>query len=169
MRFLLFTCLGLAACGQTRPGLGDGGYVTVPNLTARHLASCDDAACGAGLALPIGGDHCAAWLPCRKYDVAQPRCMYLHNLEHGHAVLAYNCPQGCPDLVAKLEREFDGRQASTQLRRIIVTPDPTLPAKLMIAVWGHGWAGEGWDDEAAREVLKFQDIDAPESGLGCDP
>src|SRR5688572_30508297 len=68
-----------------------------------HLSSCDDECCGNGENPPTGGGHCATPLPCRVFSTAQQRCRWIHNLEHGHVVLAYRCPQGCPEVVAALE------------------------------------------------------------------
>lgn len=182
MRLALSTlaCL-VCACGA-RVGLQDGGttdagHVEVQVLDggvrhaalppAKHLASCSDTACGNGLEPPMGGDHCPTWLPCRAYSDAQPRCQYLHNLEHGHAVLAYHCPSGCPDLVARLTKEFTDRQADPTLRRILVTPDPGLQKRMAVMVWGWAWTGDDYDEAAVREVLSHQDLEAPEAGLGC--
>ena len=78
----------VAACGR-QPAQADGGIVHVADLKGAHLSSCDDQACGSGHEPPLGGDHCPSWLPCRKYTEAQKRCAYVHNLEHGHAVLAH--------------------------------------------------------------------------------
>lgn len=183
MRLLLPTlaCLATSACsaraGQQDAGPSDSGiqvvvldggvrHAALP--PAKHLASCSDMTCGNGLEPPLGGDHCPMWLPCRAYTEAQPRCQYLHNLEHGHAVLAWNCPQGCPDLVARLTQEFNDRQADPSLRRILVTPDPQLSKRMAVMVWGWAWAGDDFDEAAVREVLSHQDLEAPEAGLGCD-
>ena len=132
------------------------------------MPSCADPKCGDTFNPPVGGDHCPSWLPCRKYDTEQKRCNWLHNLEHGHAVLAFNCPQGCPELVAHLHELWQSRQSNNQQRRLIVTPDSQLPGKLAALVWGYGWVGDDYDEVAILEVLSHQDEAAPEKLLGCD-
>ena len=148
---------------------GQPGVLRAPNVQGVHLASCDDVGCGNGANPPLGGDHCPMILPCRKYDTAQLRCQWIHNLEHGHAVLAYNCPEGCPDLVAKLKAVWDAQQPNPMRRRILVTADPKLPFKLAAIVWGFGWQGDVFDEAAVNEVLSHQDADAPEAFYGCAP
>ena len=39
---------------------------------------------------PLGGDHCATWLSCRVFDTPQPKCNWVHNLEHGFIVAWYD-------------------------------------------------------------------------------
>jgi Protein of unknown function (DUF3105) len=148
------------SCGARIPESGSWDHA---GLTGKHLASCDDAACGDGSALPVGGDHCATPLACRKYTVEQKRCGWLHNLEHGHAVLLYNCPEGCAAEVAELERRFDAQLP----RRILVAPDAKMPRRFAALVWGHGWHGDTLDAAAIQAVLDQQDADAPEPGLTC--
>jgi hypothetical protein len=167
-RTLLLCAFTLIAAGCQCGGAGDfqlpdGGAWDRDGLGGTHLASCDDAACGDGTAAPVGGDHCATTLACRKYTVEQKRCSWLHNLEHGHAVLLYNCPEGCADDLAALERHFDSQVP----RRTIVAPDLKIPRRLAALVWGHGWLGDAYDADAVQRVLDQQDADAPEPGLSC--
>lgn len=161
-RLLLLCALGATACQPAFQLPAEGAWDR-GDLSARHLLSCDDAACGDGTAAPVGGDHCAATLACRKYTAEQPRCAWLHNLEHGHAVLLYHCPEGCAAEVAELERRFDAQLP----RRMIVAPDSKIPRRFAALVWGHGWLGDALDAAAIQAVLDQQDQDAPEPGLAC--
>ena len=152
------------------PAADGGEKLRATNIEAIHVTSCaDDNACGIATNPPIGGNHCSVWLNCRKYDTAQPRCQWLHNLEHGHAVLAYNCPSGCPETVAKLSALWDSFQTNPSRRRMVLTPDPKLPRKVAAVVWGFGWMGDDYDEAAITEVLSHQDAEAPEAFLGCSP
>lgn len=159
----------LSACGAAKPagdagvGVSDAGMIRVQGATGSHLSSCDDPACGGGSAFAVGGDHCGSTLSCRKYDVPQKKCSWLHNLEHGHAVLLYNCPNGCQAEVEQAER------LRTAKGRRLMAPDPSLPAKFFVAVWGFGWKGDALDTVAAEYVLAQQDKEAPEPNLGCAP
>ena len=165
MRALPFFALLLTAgCNCGAPGfqLPESGRWDRDDLSGKHLASCDDPACGDGTLVPVGGDHCATTLPCRKYTDEQKRCNWLHNLEHGHAVLLYNCPEGCAAEVAELERRFDAQLP----RKIIVAPDSRIPRRLAVLVWGHGWHGDTLDTAAVQEVLDQQGVGAPEA-IAC--
>lgn len=87
-------------------------------------------------------------------------------MEHGHAVLAYNCPQGCDDVVGQLTAIRDA-QRSQGNTRIMVVPDTQLPARVAALVWGWGWTGDTVDDTAIDAVLALQDSEAPEPHISC--
>lgn len=158
---LLLLCL--AGCGPQAVTPSDAGEnLRAAGLKGVHLASCDDPGCGNGANPPLGGDHCPTPLACRLYDMPQPRCQWIHNLEHGHAVLAYNCPTGCATLVSQLNGLWYARQG-----RILVTPDPKLPRRVAALVWGFGWQGDDFSASAINAVLAHQDEEAPEPQLGC--
>jgi hypothetical protein len=161
----------LWACGPVKPmtaDAGDGSGITHETGIANpHVPSCEDPAqCGDGSEPPIGGPHCPVWTNCRVWDMAQPRCEYIHNLEHGHMVLAYNCPSGCADVVSALTAYWMGRPDP---KRILVTPEPLLKSKVAAMVWGWGWAGDSVDTSKLDEIASHQDKEAPEAGLPCDP
>lgn len=164
MKFLLLVWC-LAACSPAMPA----GPVLLhrDGLVGTHVPSCVmDSACGDGQEPPLGGPHCPSPLACRDYPTAQNRCEWIHNLEHGHLVLAYNCPAGCPDVEQKLRAVW---AAQPDPKRALVTPDPKLTAKVGVLVWGWGWLGESVDDDAVAAVIAKQDVDAPERGLACAP
>ena len=67
-----------------------------------------------------------------------PRGYYVHNLEHGAIVFLYNCPAGCPDVVAQLDdiaRAFpsDSTCEAPVRSRVLVTSDPLLPDGVQVA------------------------------------
>lgn len=168
-RLALLAPLVLAACGPTtRSSPSHPELVHHAGLATTHLASCDDPGCGEAANPPLGGPHCGTWSTCRVFDAAVPRCNWLHNLEHGHAVLAFNCPEGCPDLVKALTALWKEQQDLGN-GRVLVTPDPKLPSKVAALVWGWGWTGATVDAAAVRAVLAHQDEDAPERGEACSP
>ncbi len=168
-RTVLLTLFLLAGCGGDRRSGGSEGVLRSPGLKGIHLTSCENPECGNSANPPLGGDHCGTWLACRIYDTAQPRCSWIHNLEHGHAVLAYNCPQGCSALVAQLNAVWEAQQRNPSRKRILVTPDSKLPFKMAALVWGFGWQGDVFDAAAVDEVLSHQDQEAPEAFLSCAP
>lgn len=149
------------------PERTDGGPIShIPILLNPHVTTCTEA-CGNDANPPTGGPHCDTWLACRKFDTAQQRCEWIHNLEHGHAVLAYNCPAGCPEIVSALAGIWDSQQGSAVGRRILLTPDPQLPRRVAAVVWAWSYSGDEVDEGLIREVLSHQDKEAPEAYSDC--
>jgi hypothetical protein len=136
-----------------------------------HLGSCTDACCGDGQNPPTSGGHCADWLPCRLYTTEQNRCQWVHNLEHGHLVLLFNCPSGCPQIVSQLDAIRQSRPLGTNgVRRALVAPDPEIPGTVAAIVFGHSWVGDSVDQAQINQVIAHQDEPGvPEAGLACTP
>jgi hypothetical protein len=96
--------------------------------------------------------------------------VWLHNLEHGHAVFLYNCPEGCPDIVAALESaRQQAKVGSNGVIRALVAPDSRLPTRVAALLWRRAWVADTPDPEALRCLLSFQDDEAPEPELTCLP
>jgi hypothetical protein len=163
----------LLACGPSDPSGGDCERYSFPLSaepgTAQHT-TCGSTACGDGQSPPTSGPHCGLTLACRAHDSVQDACKWLHNLEHGHAVFLYNCPEGCPEVVAALEAARQEARAGTNgVRRALVAPDPTLPNRVAALLWRRAWLADTADPQALRCFLQHQDADAPEPGLTCMP
>lgn len=157
------------ACGVRTVPPDDVNLIHRTGLANNHVASCDDdSLCGDGQNPPVGGPHCSQTLSCRAFDTEQKRCQWIHNLEHGHAVLAYNCPQGCAAVVDGLVAIQQAERAKGNAR-VIVTPDAQLPNRVAAVVWGWGWVGDEVNEAAIAAVLAKQDIDSPEAHLSCAP
>ena len=170
---LLLLVATLPACGPSPLGSDDCARydfaLSPAPASARHLA-CSSTACGDGLNPPTSGDHCAETLSCRVYDAEPNRCQWLHNLEHGHVVLLYNCPEGCPDTVAGLQAlRQEARVGSNGVIRALVAPDSRLPTRVAAVLWRRSWGADAVDAEALRCLMRLQDVDAPEAGLLCLP
>jgi hypothetical protein len=61
---------------------------------------------------------------------------YVHNLEHGGIVILYNCPEGCPETVAALERlaaQVPASRLGTQ--KVVVSPDSLIETKIVALAW----------------------------------
>jgi hypothetical protein len=163
----------MLACGPSEPEPLDCSRYDLtlfqPPEGARHLA-CTSTACGGGLNPPTSGDHCGDTLRCRLYDTEQSRCVWLHNLEHGHAVFLYNCPEGCPDTVATLDAiRREAKAGSNGVVRAVVAPDSRIPMRVAALLWRRAWVADTPDPSALRCLLQLQDLDAPEANLPCFP
>lgn len=142
----------------------------IPATGGAHLSTCEALNCGNEVNPPTGGPHCDDQLACRVYTTEQSRCKWVHNLEHGHAVLAYNCPAGCPEVVEALQAIRDELPVSANgARRIILIPDAKLPSRVAAIVWGWSYVSDNVDVAAIRCLLSYQDVDAPEAFLSCAP
>jgi hypothetical protein len=139
-------------------------FPLAPSVAASPHVSCTSTECGDGLNPPTSGKHCGNTLTCRVHDTEQNRCVWLHNLEHGHAVFLYNCPEGCPDVVASL----DALRQEAGLRAV-VAPDSRIPHRVAALLWRRSWVSDTMDPQAVRCLLKHQDAEAPEPGLSCQP
>ena len=168
----------LTACGPTHSASESdfddcsryGVMLSPAPASARHLASCLGPASGDGLNPPTSGDHCAETLSCRVYDQEPNRCQWLHNLEHGHVVFLYNCPDDCPDVVASLEAlRQEARVGDNGVIRALVAPDSRIPTRVAALLWRRSWGADAVDLDALRCLMRLQDVDAPEAGLICLP
>jgi len=162
MRALLATVVVIAiapACGRVA-GLDDvhavtdaidagidaappctGTLATPPNEGAAHAVEPSAIAWNANP--PTSGTHYPDWAAWdRTYSDAIPRGYWVHNLEHGGIVLLYNCTD-CQADVDRLtaimaSTPTDDTCTAPVAHRMIVTPDPLLPA-------GVTFAATAWD------------------------
>jgi len=124
------------------PGNTECTVTTVTGLTppeAKHVTLCSSVSYPTNP--PSGGAHWAVWAAYKKFSTAVPRPMYVHNEEHGGVVLAYRCPEGCPDVVAALGDVYDKAASDPSCSgavraRLVLTPDPDLPTPIALAAWG---------------------------------
>lgn len=77
-----------------------------------------------------------------------PKEVQVHNLEDGGVIVHYNCPDGCPELVKKLEgivKRFD---------RAILTPSPGMEKQIALTAWGKLDRFDGFDEERIVRFIK---------------
>jgi len=151
----------------------------------KHRAPADN---GPGRAVPLlGNDHVQSpSAPHIPYNSAPPtsgphlpwvakwgvhttpilRELQVHNLEDGGVVVQYNCPQPCPELVAKLEKLAATYQEKAAAERaavspllknadqpprsrydhLIVAPYPDMKPKIALTAWGRIDTLETYDE-----------------------
>ena len=83
---------------------------------------------------PTSGPHYAEPAPWGIKDQPLPDEQLVHNLEHGGIVIEYNCPDGCPDLVAQLRDLASGYRS-----KVILAPRPNPDVKCRITLTAWTW------------------------------
>lgn len=114
---------------------------------------------------PASGPHWPMWQePWGAYPAGVPRERWVHNLEHGGIVLAYNCPAGCDDVVAALTAIRQGTPPDHfGEQRLLVVPDALMPHRVAAIAWGWRWQSESVDDNGIRCFVGARYDRAPES------
>lgn len=126
---------------------------------------------------PVGGEHYSRWANFESYTSPVPWGFLVHSMEHGAVVLAYDCPDGCPEVVARFERfaaELDDPVCRGMLRpnRIIVVPAPDLEEPIAALAWEHLYTATCLDEASIQAFIDAHYAMAPEdfcfAGLGPD-
>jgi hypothetical protein len=121
---------------------------------------------------PVTGDHYVIWARWGRTYVDPPleRGYWLHNTEHGGVAFLFNCPEGCPDDVARLEAlaaslPVDPRCVEPIRNRTLVTADPLLPPGVRIAAvaWGVSYTASCFDESTLRAFVDEHYGQAPEN------
>ena len=115
---------------------------------------------------PCGGDHYPIWIEWGVHTTPVPVGNWVHNLEHGGVVFLYRCAShdACPTLAAQVEAlaaavpedpvcAADGEGVHA---RVLVIPDPDLPAGVQVAAaaWGFALTATCFDQPT---LLQFYD------------
>jgi hypothetical protein len=101
---------------------------------------------------PASGPHWPMWQePWGAYPQGLPRERWMHNLEHGGIVLAYNCPDGCDDVVSELTTIMSATPPDRfNLQRFLIVPDAVMPHKVAALAWGWRWQSDAVDMNGIR-------------------
>ncbi len=93
---------------------------------------------------PVAGPHYSIWAGYTEFTTPVDRRYYVHSMEHGAVVFAYNCPAGCPEvlegfrqIVAALPPDpVCNIDIDKTTHHYLITPDPALDAKVAVMAWG---------------------------------
>lgn len=96
---------------------------------------------------PTSGPHYVNLAPWGIHTEPIQNELQVHNLEDGGVMVQYDCPEGCPDLVAQLA-EVVGRYP----QYVILAPYPDMDTRIALTAWGRLDAFEDFDE---RRVVKF--------------
>jgi hypothetical protein len=107
---------------------------------------------------PASGDHYGTWGTWGVHMKPLQRGHYVDNLEQGGVVLLYNCPSGCPDVVAQLQAVADAQPrdptcSDTIGRRIVITPDPLLDHTVAAAAWLYTYEADCVDSTSLASFI----------------
>lgn len=141
----------------------------IPVSGATHVPACSDLSYATNP--PSGGDHEGTWAAYKKYDAPVRRENYVHNLEHGGIVLAYDCEGPCPEVRAALEKVFDETPADplcvqagqVPASRLLLTPDPELELPIAAAAWGATYVATCIDLPSLRAFVDDHYAKGPEN------
>ncbi|MDP6402067.1 MAG: DUF3105 domain-containing protein [SAR202 cluster bacterium] len=97
--------------------------------------------------------------PWGVYDQVLPDEVLVHNLEHGGIGIHYDCPDGCPDLMAQLTA-LAGRYS-----KVIVSPYPGMEATIALTAWNFIDRFQGFDGAGIVAFIEahLESPNAPEA------
>lgn len=112
---------------------------------------------------PSSGNHYMIWADFKTYDTPVPWGHLVHALEHGAIVIVYNCPDGCPDEVARAQAMIDALPypldpadvdvadgfacVAPTKGRIILAPDPKLDVRWAASAWTWTLRSQCFDED----------------------
>ena len=107
---------------------------------------------------PHSGPHYPSATYWGLHESTVDRGTYVHNLEHGGIVFAYNCTD-CNDEL----RTFADLVAERPDMRILVTRDVDLPTRFAAISWTWSWTFESVDRDALMCFIDQHEGFAPEN------
>lgn len=112
---------------------------------------------------PTSGPHWDTPADWGVYHDPVPEERWVHNLEHGGIVILYNCPQDCPDLIAKLDALFKTAPRSKLGNvKLLVTPYSKISNRLTLVAWNYYLPLDDYDDAVVRGFMLNHLDKAPE-------
>jgi len=133
--------LGVYQWSERRPGQW------VRSLGNEHLASADEKHVPYNSNPPSSGPHLPYIAPWGIHAEPIVKELQVHNLEDGGVLVQYNCPQGCPDLVAGLKTivlRYD--------RQVILAPYPGMDTRIALTAWSRI---DKFDELDEKRIVRF--------------
>lgn len=97
---------------------------------------------------PTSGPHTPYLASWGIHREPIPKEVQVHNLEDGGVLVQYRCPEGCPNLVEKLEaivKRFD---------KAVLAPYPGMEKKIALTAWGVIDKFDDFDEERIVGFIK---------------
>lgn len=107
---------------------------------------------------PTSGQHYAQPAEAGFYEEAPPDEQLVHNLEHGHIVVYYNCSEldasACEDLKNGIRQgmESAGVAENTRTLKIVAVPRPSMDNLVTYTSWGRMYRADAFERD---ELLLF--------------
>ena len=113
---------------------------------------------------PSSGLHLPVWVEeAGKYTDPIPPEAWVHNLEHGWVVMAFNCPDGCVDTEDQLLGLFDVAPDSQYgYPKLLIFPNDSLPTRIVALAWGWELDLGEFDLDALLDFYNRHVDDGPE-------
>jgi hypothetical protein len=119
---------------------------------------------------PTSGPHYDQPVQAGFYDEAPQDEYLVHNLEHGHIIISYNCTglsdEACTDLKDDIRGVMGraGVSAVTGTLKLVAVPRPTMENVITLTSWGHLQRLEAFDANAILTFIRAYRDEAPEPG-----
>ncbi len=111
---------------------------------------------------PTSGPHDPDWIKPGVYAEPQDKGKLLHSLEHGHIVIHYKCSgEQCNTLTKQLEDVVREKK----LKKLILTPDPTIDAIIALTAWTHLDAFNDFDAKRIGAFIDYHRDHGPEKTM----
>ena len=129
--------------------------VSLPDQGNRHVQTLDETIPPYNSEPPTSGPHLPYIAPWGIHAEPIPRQLQVHNLEDGGVMVQYNCPDACPDLVAKLKAIVSGYE-----HQVILAPYPGMKTRLALTAWTRLDAFDVLDERRVRRfITAYRGID----------
>jgi len=129
--------------------------VSYPDQGNRHVQTLRDTIPPYNSEPPTSGPHLPYIAPWGIHTEPIPRQLQVHNLEDGGVMVQYNCPAGCPDLVARLAAIVSGYE-----RQVILAPYPGMKTRIAVTAWTRLDAFDDLDESRVRRfITAYRGID----------
>jgi hypothetical protein len=119
---------------------------------------------------PTSGPHYDTPVQAGFYDEAPADEFLVHNMEHGHIIIWYNCSDlsatDCDQLKSQI-RDTMGRAGLSTITgtlKLVAVPRPTLDTRLALTSWGRLQTLDAFDRDAILTFIKANRDKAPEPG-----
>jgi hypothetical protein len=151
----ILVALGVYQWTARRPGQW------VASLGNEHLGSADDKHVPYNSNPPTSGPHLPYIAPWGIHAEPIVKELQVHNLEEGGVLVQYNCPQGCPELVASLKvivLRYD--------RGVILAPYLGMDTRIALTAWTRIDKLDELDEKRiVRFIEAYRGIDHHPRGL----
>jgi hypothetical protein len=129
--------------------------VSLPDQGNRHVQTLTEAIPPYNSVPPTSGPHLPYIAPWGIHTEPIPNQLQVHNLEDGGVLVQYNCPDGCPDLVAKLKSIMSGYE-----QQVILAPYPGMKTRIALTAWRRLDAFDDFDEQRIRRFISaYRGID----------